>query len=143
MSAAAPLVGALVAALEADTALAARLGATASDGKVYVGRAPNVNALPYIVVGSSTEAAGGGGHTFGTRGFRGVETIHCWAAGADKRPVLALYGDVYRVLDGAVLAVPGHALLLGRVTLVRALVDQDGLSVHAVAEYRADTRRTA
>lgn len=143
MSAAGPLVDALVAALEADATLAARLGATPSDGKVYVGLAPNAGALPYLTIGASTESDGGAGHVFGARGFRGAETIHCWVAGQDKRAALALYGEVYRVLDGTVLALTGHTLLTGRVTLVRTLSDDTRTAMQAVAEYRTDTRRAA
>lgn len=141
MSAAAALTDALVAALEADAALAALLGATAEDGRVYMGRAPDGAQPPYVTVGTSTEQPGGRAQSFGTRAFDGVEQIHGWTPGPDKRPALDLYGAVYAALDGAVLSVAGHALLTGRVSLVRTMPDPDDVAHHAVIEYRATTRR--
>lgn len=132
---------AVEATLVGDAALAAALGADATGvAKVYDAIAPSDTPLDYLVLGDASEARGGAGSAFGRGGHTGALTLHVWAATRER--AAALHAHVARLLDGQRIPVDGHALVLGRLSLVASFPDPSGAH-HRVLRYETLTRPAA
>jgi len=130
LSAAGPLQLAIDAALLADVAIVARI----VDRAYSVGTTPKDTPLPYVEYGDSAEASSG---TFGRGGNEGTEELTVIVDRTGGKPaVLALYGDIQRVLETGPVTIAGHQIVRLRVELVTVYADPDGLSVRGVVRCR-------
>lgn len=123
---------ALVQAVEADGPIRGLLAGDA----IYSGAAPQGSAMPYIVIGPSTEA---NAHLFGRRGKRGTETLHVWTEDTSKKTCQDIYGHLERILNGTRLVLSGHSMVEGTLEYVTDQLDPDGRARQLVARYRVRT----
>lgn len=118
------------AALLADAAVAAVVGTAVRDGQplAEVGSQITFGPSDYVLEDMDCIAAR-------------VETIQldCWVRDASGalHPARALADKVKAALHGAELALDTHALALMRVVGVRAMMDPDGLTAHAIVTVEA------
>lgn len=133
MSALWPVQEALVARLQANATLMTKVSGV-FDGEAWEGEP-----LPYIVVGSSTEAPA---HTFGRAGWSDTITVHIWAAGGMARRDALEILDLVDASLADPLAISGHQTARLRREFGEVLTDPDG-SRHVPARYRVTTRETA
>jgi hypothetical protein len=130
-----PLMAAIAAAILADIALAKLL----AGDKVYSLTAPLDTPPPYLVLGNATAS---GFYTFARTGESTTLMLHVWTAGVDSAQALAIYAELFRVLDLKPLALAGHVLLYGPVSLTTVGADPAGELVHLVAQYKPTTLPT-
>lgn len=93
----------------------------------------------YVILGEPTE---GRFDALMQPGNDGTLALHVYTADESNATALAIYARLVAVLDGVPLALTGHAMLRGAVTLERAFRDPAG-GRHLVARYRALTRAAA
>lgn len=130
MSAAWPMIVAVVNALTADAQLVAALGGA----KVYNVRAPDDAAYPYITVGDGTAETES--RRFNGPVFSVPIPVNIYSAFFDEMEVLAIYGHVYRILHGTTLALDEHTHTRGRVTLLgTGAADTRSTAYRAFARY--------
>lgn len=113
--------------------------APASDHKVYSGRAPNPDALPYLVFESTAARRGGAGQAFHATAHATLKRLNLWVLGTKERPVLELWALVEPVL-AAPLALDAHRVVIVRAALQRTFLDQDGKAYRGIVEYAVDTQ---
>ena len=133
-----PLNVAIVAAIEGDTLTS---GLLAMPG-VYNTIVPPNSALPYVVLGFSTELAD---NLFGAYGTTAGVQVDIWgrnAAELGNREVLVIYDALYRLLHEQPLTVTGFRMVIGTLSLIALTPDQDGLTVRAISRYQVTSRQT-
>ena len=130
-----PLQVALVAALAADAGIVALLD-HARGLRIFDGLAPGGTPLPYVTIGDGTE---GRADTFGRPGAAGRLRLHVWAPGPGRAAAVAIDTEIRRVLDGVRVAVTGHTMVRGVLTLTASFVDPDGATHHRVLDYETTT----
>lgn len=130
----------LVALEEALTDDATLMGLLAGEG-VYARVA--AGALPYVVMGSSTEQDGApaGAGAFGREGNEGTETLHCW--GRTIAEAKAIYAEVHRILHNQPLTLTGPEMLTGAVSYLTDQPDTESEAWQVVARYRWLARESA
>ncbi len=120
----------MLAALIADDAGA--LNILLSGKKVFVGKVPPNTALPYVLLGQTTETPEGAGY-YGRSGHQGTETIHCWAK--TKWTAQQIFARLTDLLAGKPI-VAGHYVVTGVLEYVTDGEDADGKAWQVVARYR-------
>jgi Protein of unknown function (DUF3168) len=123
---------AVYAALAAAPAVKALIG----DPARLFDHVPAEAAFPYLCFGSASAA------DWSTKSFAGCEaeiTLHAWSRARGAKEAKLILAAVHAVLHDAALAVPGHNLALLRFRAGTVLLDEDGLTWHGVARYRALT----
>jgi hypothetical protein len=121
---------ALHAALVADAAVAALVGARVFDA------APRDATFPYVTLGDarasdwSTGTESGAEHRL---------TIHAWSRSRGKAECWAVLAALRAVLDDAALALDGHALVNLRIAADEVGRERDGITWHGTARLRAVT----
>lgn len=140
MSAAYAIGQAIVTRLRGDTALQVALGGSPGDTRVYPGRAPNPDALPYVTVGEIDGAPGGPAAVFGEEANADVQTVRAW--GATEWDARRIGGLVEAALKAPLALDPadGYAAVRVREQSYRTQRDPDGLAVQYLMRYHADTR---
>lgn len=126
-----PLQQALFAALSADAALTALIGA----GRVH-DDVPQGTSLPYIILGPSTA------QDWSTGGEDGTEhsfAVHVWTDARGKRQAYAILAAVRAALHEKPLALAGHALVNLRHQRSEVGRSRAGEAIHAIASFRAVT----
>jgi hypothetical protein len=109
------------------------LGGLLSDPKVVVGKAKPNTALPYVVLGATTETPEGAGY-YNRSGHLGTETLHCWAK--TKWTAQQIFARLSDLLDAQRPIVSGHVVMRGVLEYVTDGEDQDGKAWQVVARYR-------
>lgn len=119
------------AALSADTALTALLGA----GRVY-DDVPQGSALPYLTLGQSTA------RDWSTATDSGTEhsfTVHAWSKARGKKEAHEILAAVRAALHDQPLTLTGHRLINLRHESTDIRRDPDGETIHGTARFRAVT----
>ena len=127
-----PLQQAVYAALTAAPAIKALIG----DPARLFDHVPAETAFPYLCFGAADAA------DWSNKSFNGCEaeiTLHAWSRARGGREAKLILDAVHAVLHDANLAVTGHNLALLRFRNATVLLDEDGLTWHGVARYRALT----
>jgi hypothetical protein len=123
------LQGAAVAALKANAAVAALIGA-----KVY-DRVPEQLQAPYANVADFQTIQDDAACIDGTEIYF---SVHCWSTAVGRVEAAKIAGAVQRCLHGAEPELAdGYALVLLEHRDTRYLDDPDGLTTHAVVTFRA------
>lgn len=121
------LQSAVKSALEADTALMAV--ATAVHEAL-----PATPAYPFVLLGEKSETSL---DTFDREGTRATLLLDLRSQAATDAELLQMYDRVKAVLHGETLTLAGYTLVSGRATLVKTVLEQDGLTRRAEARYEA------
>jgi len=122
------LQAAIVAALAADTDLAALVGGRIHDG------APRATEFPSITFGEtgqsdwSSDREPGGDVRL---------ALHVWSRAVGKREAWRIIGHLMRLLHDAPLALDDNALVLLRVAFAEVRLDPDGRTEHGVVRVAA------
>jgi Protein of unknown function (DUF3168) len=127
-----PLQKAVYDALAAAPAVQALLGDPA---RIYDSVPPGA-AFPYLAIGEATAA------DWSAKSFAGVEarlTLHVFSTERGAKQAKAVLDAVHGVLHDAALPVAGHNLASLRFEFAATLLDEDGLTWHGLARYRALT----
>jgi hypothetical protein len=126
---------AIFAALSADAALTALIGA----GRIY-DDVPQGTALPYLTLGQTTERDWStGGDAATDDGREHILTLHVWSEGRGKKQAHAIIGAIREALHDRPLALAGHRLVNLRHEFSEARRDADGHTIHGLARFRAVT----
>lgn len=134
-----PVQVAVASALEADAPLVALLGSWGGSPAIYSGQAPEGAPFDRVILGEPAERDF---DALMRRGNEGTLLLDVYTLSPANAAALAIYGRLVAALDAVPLALTGHALLTGRVSLVTAFGDPDSGGRHLVARYRALTRST-
>lgn len=125
-----PLRTAIIVALKA--------AATSAGDSVYTPPVAEGAGFPRIVLD---------GYMEDPRNFfgRGGSWVRCQVKGqvrsmAGDAPRELLWQEVYEALNGVALAVTGHLLLEGKIRRTATYMDPDGITLHFVGTYEAETR---
>lgn len=136
-------------ALAADTALAAWLGATVDDARIYEVLAPadrslladdGVTPTPYVTLQGGDES---GLDVLAARGFEVMLRVRVWVPGTNERLGKTGAGHVRRVLDGAALVLAGHVTASVTVDRSRPQTDPDGQATQVMVDIRAHAQVTS
>ena len=125
----------IFAALTADSALSALLGAN----RIY-DDVPQGTALPYPTLGQTIErdwSTGGDPET--DAGAEHLLTLHVWSNTRGKRQTHEILAAVRTTLHDAPLSLAGHRLVNLRHEFSEARRTPDGEAIHATARFRAVT----
>ena len=128
MSSAAELQKAIFAALGANTALTALVGARIFD------HAPVNVAFPYIVFGRTSVYDWSTGTESGTEQ---LFTVHAWSKAKGKKEVLGIMDLAGGTLHDATLALDGHSLVNLRLEFSEARYDDRNEAHHGLLRFRA------
>jgi hypothetical protein len=131
MSPAWSLQQSVFAALGADAALTALLGA----GRVY-DDVPQGSPLPYVTLGRATAQDWSMGSEDGTEH---VFTVHVWSGARGKKQAHEILGAIRAALHDQPLSLAGHDLINLRHEHSEIRRDPDGETVHGIARFRAVT----
>lgn len=127
------LYAALYTALSGAAGVTSALG---SSGKVYEGKAPDGQAVPYVVIGDVTSVDN-------AASLRDCQeqtvTIHAWTENPSKYSNLQVQSAVRAALHSVSLSLSGGALANLRCEFQSTLGDPDGVSQHGVLRFRAVT----
>lgn len=115
--------------IKTDTELATLL----SDARVYVGKVPVNKALPYVVLGQTTETPEGASY-YRHPGHQGTEALHCWAK--SKYTAQQIFARLSVLLDRQRPVVIGHTVMKGVLEYVTDSEGGDGKSWQVTARYR-------
>jgi len=129
-----PLQQAIYAALVAAPAIKALAG----DPARVFDDVPETAAFPLISIGDAT---GADWSSKTTDGLEATITLHVWSRQRGRREVKVILDAVHGVLHNAALSVAGHALALLQFEFAEDFLDEDGLTRHGVARYRALTEK--
>lgn len=119
--------------LGTDLDMSILLSASPGQKKVYAGMAPQGSALPYIVLGQTTETPDGAGY-YHHPGHLGTEAIHCWSR--TKWTSQAIFARASVLLDAQRPVLVGHTVLRGVLEYVTDAPDDDGKTWQVWARYR-------
>jgi len=133
-SAAWSLQQSVFAALTADAALTALIGA----GRIY-DDVPQGSALPYIALGQVTARDWATGSEDGNEH---ILMVHVWSNAKGKKQAHEILGAVRNALHDRPLALTGHRLINLRHEFSQARRDPDGETIHGTARFRAVTEPT-
>lgn len=128
-----PLQEAIASGLLGYAPLAAIIG----DHGVYSIIAPSDAALPYIVLGGSTEEDWS---VFGKKGYEGTEQVIAYSEEMNKMQVALMYSYIEIVLDRKILTLSIGVNLRGRTSLLAIEPDEGGQAMRAISLYRAHSR---
>lgn len=120
-----PIQKAVAAAINADAAIAARLGGD----KVYSGSVPAGTAFDYITMLGPSESDYA---LFARGGSSCVLTLGLYCKEKGQRKTAELYGELHRVLHNATLVLDGHAQAIASLQLIDIQPDPDGSYQHGV-----------
>ena len=120
---------AVYAALTGDSALMAMITGVHD-------HVPQDTAFPYVTIGEGTALDW---RTAGVLGAEVTLVLHVWSRSRGRREVKLIMIEIRRILDGAELTVPGHALVWMRFSLSQDELDPDGLTYHGITKFRAVT----
>lgn len=135
MSALLPLQIAVVARLEGDTPLMARITG------VHDGMAPEDAQLDYLVIGEPTEVPFG---ALGTDGYQDTLTLHLWSGYVHSRKEVLEIAELVDNALAAPLAINGHTSARLKPEFRTALLDTErGRRWHAPIRYRVTTFEVA
>jgi hypothetical protein len=126
-----PLQQSVFAALAADSALTALLGA----GRIF-DDVPQGTPMPYITFGQATERDWSTGTD---EGSEHILTIHVWSDARGKKETQEIVSAVRTALEGAPLTLSGHRLVNLRHELSETRRDPTGEAIHGVIRFRAVT----
>jgi hypothetical protein len=127
-----PLQKAVFDALAAAPAIQALLG---NPARIY-DAVPAGAAFPYLAIGEATAA------DWSNKSFSGTEsrlTLHAFSRERGAKQAKAILDAAHGVLHDAQLAVAGHNLASLRFEFAATMLDEDGLTWHGLARYRALT----
>jgi hypothetical protein len=127
------LQGAVRSALEADTALMTLVSAVHE-------AVPASPVYPFVLLGEKSESSL---DTFSGGGATGAILLDIRSRAADDQELLQIYDRVKAALHGRPLTLTGYTLVSGRATLVKTVLDADGLTRRAEARYEAVTQEAA
>jgi hypothetical protein len=134
-SAAFALQQAIFAALSADAALTALLGA----GRIH-DDVPQGTALPYLAIGQATERDWSTGSDPDTdEGREHSLTLHVWSGARGKKEAHEMLAAVRAALHDAPLTLTGHRLVSLRHEASDVRRDPGGEAIHGLARFRAVT----
>jgi hypothetical protein len=126
---------AVFAALTADAALTALLGAN----RIY-DDVPQGSALPYLALGQTSVRDWSTGGDPGTdSGTEHSFTVHAWSKARGKKEAHEILAAVRAALHDQPLALTGHRLINLRHETSDVRRDPDGETVHGLARFRAVT----
>ena len=97
---------------------------------------PAETTFPYLCLGAADVA------DWSNKSFAGCEaeiTLHAWSRARGGKETKLILDAVHAVLHDANLTLAGHNLVLLRFRAGTVLLDEDGLTWHGVARYRALT----
>jgi hypothetical protein len=135
MSAAFALQQSVFAALAADAALAALVGA----GRIF-DDVPQGTSMPYVVLGPATERDWSTGSDPGTdHGSEHILAVHVWSDARGKKETHAIIAAVRATLHEAALAPAGHRLVTLRHELSEVRRSASGEAMHGTVRFRAVT----
>jgi hypothetical protein len=118
------------AALSASAAVQAVLG---NPARIY-DHVPPGAVFPYLTLG---EIEIEDWSSKSSRGFAAILTSHVFSRGRGRKEARAILEAVRAVLDNAALTLDDHVLVALRFQMAETLLDEDGLTYHGVARYRA------
>jgi len=121
----------IFAALTADAALTALLGA----GRI-LDDVPQGTSLPYLTFGQTTARDWS---TAGEDGTEHIVTLHVWSAARGKKQAHDILGAVRAALHDRPLSLAGHNLVNLRHEHSATRRDPDGETIHGTARFRAVT----
>jgi hypothetical protein len=127
-----PLQQAVYAALAAAPAIQALVG----DPPRLYDHVPAATAYPYLTLGETGVA------DWSNKSFSGAElvlTLHAWSRTRGRQEAKAMLDAAHAVLHRAALSVSGHTLVELAFAGAETLLDEDGLTWHGVARFRALT----
>ena len=128
----------IFAALTADSALTALLGA----GRIY-DDVPQGTALPYLTLGQTAERDWStGGDAATDAGAEHLLTLHVWSNARGKKQTHEILAAVRTTLHDAPLTLTGHRLVNLRHEFSEARRAPDGETIHGTARFRAVTEPT-
>ena len=134
-SAALALQQSVYAALIADTALTALLGAN----RIY-DDVPQGSALPYLTIGQTTERDWStGGDPATDAGAEHLLTLHVWSDPRGKKQTHEILAALRSTLHDEPLTLSGHRLVNLRHEFSEARRAPDGETIHGTARFRAVT----
>jgi uncharacterized protein DUF3168 len=96
------------------------LSSVLSDPKVRLGFAKPNSALPYVVLGQTTETPEGAGY-YRRPGHLGTEAIHCWAK--SRQGAQQIFARLSELLDAQRPIMSGHVVMKG---VLEYVTDQPG-----------------
>lgn len=126
-----PLQQSIFAALSADAALTALIGA----GRVF-DDVPQATQLPYVTLGPVTAQDWSTGTEPGTEH---LISVHVWSDARGKKQAHAILAAIRAALHDRPLTVAGHNLINLRHERSDTRQNADGEAIHAIARFRAVT----
>jgi len=132
-----PLTIAMVTAIEGSAALDAIL----AGDKVYNTIVPPNSPLPYCVLGLAQETSD---DLFNEPGNASRQQIHFWGRNAlalGNMEMLAIYDALYGLFHEQPIAMTGFSYVIGSLQLIAITEDQDGETLHGIADYAITSRQ--
>jgi len=116
-----------------DTLSASAVGIGSESVSVF-DEVPDGTAYPYIVIGEETTANNG------TKDVDAVDytlTIHVWSQYRGRREIKEIMQSVYDLLHDSAITVAGASLANIRQEFSNTLMENDGITRHAIMRFRA------